>query len=186
MSQHSPTSFLNPKILIPFATITLIWGSTWFVIRGQIAEVPASWGVTYRFLVAGIAMLVLAAFNRQRIRFTAREFVYGDAIARRLKIADTAGVVAHFVKGNSPVAIAGLRTDDWIKEIDGVEVKTFAAATENEWIAPFQPGNDLAAEGFFNQQVVYLPLLVVMASADLAGVDQFGSRRGKFKQLLTG
>jgi drug/metabolite transporter (DMT)-like permease len=80
VSQHSPTSFLNPKILIPFATITLIWGSTWFVIRGQIAEVPASWGVTYRFLVAGVAMLLLAAFNRQRINFTAREFGFAALV----------------------------------------------------------------------------------------------------------
>jgi drug/metabolite transporter (DMT)-like permease len=80
VNQHSPTSFLNPKILIPFATITLIWGSTWFVIRGQIAEVPASWGVTYRFLVAGIAMLLLAAFNRQRISFTAREFGFAALV----------------------------------------------------------------------------------------------------------
>ncbi len=76
MSERSPTSFLNPKIFFPFATITLIWGSTWFVIRGQIAEVPVSWGVTYRFLVAGIAMLALALFNRQRILFTAREFAF--------------------------------------------------------------------------------------------------------------
>jgi serine protease Do len=66
----------------------------------------------------------------ERLGFTAREFVYGDAIARRLKVADTAGVVAHFVKGNSPVSVAGLRTDDWIKEIDGVEAKSFTEAAE--------------------------------------------------------
>ncbi|HYD85444.1 MAG TPA: PDZ domain-containing protein, partial [Opitutus sp.] len=41
---------------------------------------------------------------------------------------DIGGVVAHFVKPNSPAAVAGLFTDDWIKEIDGVEVKTFASA----------------------------------------------------------
>lgn len=76
MSQHSPTSFLNPKILIPFITITLIWGSTWFVIRGQIAEVPPSWSVTYRFFFGGLAMLALALFNGQRILFTAREFAF--------------------------------------------------------------------------------------------------------------
>jgi len=64
----------------------------------------------------------------ERLGFTAREFVYGDAISRRLKVADAAGVVAHFVKGNSPVSVAGLRTDDWIKEIDGVELKSFAEA----------------------------------------------------------
>lgn len=64
----------------------------------------------------------------ERLGVTIREFVYSDAIARRLKASDAAGAVAHFVKSNSPVAIAGLRIDDWIKEIDGVEVKTFADA----------------------------------------------------------
>jgi len=65
-----------------------------------------------------------------RLGFTAREFVYGDAIVRRVKAADGGGAVAHFVKPNSPAFVAGLRTDDWIKEIDGVEAKTFAAAIE--------------------------------------------------------
>ena len=76
MNSAPSPSFLNPRTLIPFATITLIWGSTWFVIRGQIAEVPASWSVTYRFLFAGIAMLALARVNGQRILFTAREFAF--------------------------------------------------------------------------------------------------------------
>ena len=66
----------------------------------------------------------------ERLGFTAREFVYGDAVARRVKVAEGSGVVAHFVKGNSPAFIAGLRTDDWIKEIDGSEVTTFTSATE--------------------------------------------------------
>ncbi len=64
-----------------------------------------------------------------RLGFTAREFVYGDAIDRRTKATEPTGVVAHFVKPSSPAAIAGLRPDDWVKEIDGVEMKTFAAAT---------------------------------------------------------
>jgi S1-C subfamily serine protease len=63
-----------------------------------------------------------------RLGFTAREFVYDDAVSRRIKAAESAGVIAHFVKPNSPAAMAGLRTDDWIKEIDGTEVKTFAGA----------------------------------------------------------
>jgi serine protease Do len=61
----------------------------------------------------------------ERLGLTAREFVYGDAVARRIKVAEGAGVVAHFVKPNSPASTAGLRTDDWIKEIDGTETKTF-------------------------------------------------------------
>ena len=66
----------------------------------------------------------------ERLGFTAREFVYGDAVARRVKFTERTGVVADFARGNSPVATAGLRPDDWIREIDGVEVKTFAAAVE--------------------------------------------------------
>jgi serine protease Do len=66
----------------------------------------------------------------ERIGFTAREFVYGDAIARHSQIGDLSGVVAHLVKPNSPADAAGLRPDDWIREIDGAEIKDFASATE--------------------------------------------------------
>ena len=64
----------------------------------------------------------------EKIGFTAREFVYGDAIARHTKAGQSGGVVAHLVKPNSPADIAGLRPDDWIKEIDGSEVGDFASA----------------------------------------------------------
>ena len=63
-----------------------------------------------------------------RIGVTVREFVYGDAVERRVKVADVAGVVAHHAKPSGPAAVAGLRQDDWIREIDGVEVRTFADA----------------------------------------------------------
>lgn len=65
-----------------------------------------------------------------RIGITVREFVYGDAVVRRVKTADQTGVVVHYVKPSSPAATAGLREEDWIREIDGTEVKTFAAAIE--------------------------------------------------------
>ncbi|MGH7959332.1 MAG: PDZ domain-containing protein [Opitutaceae bacterium] len=63
-----------------------------------------------------------------RLGLTVREFVYGDAIERRVKVTDTSGVIVHFVKPSSPVGIAGLRQEDWIREIDGEETKTFAEA----------------------------------------------------------
>jgi serine protease Do len=66
----------------------------------------------------------------ERVGFSAREFVYGDAIARHSKVNDLSGVVAHLVKPNSPADLAGLRPDDWIKEIDGVEIANFSAAVE--------------------------------------------------------
>ncbi len=65
-----------------------------------------------------------------RIGVTVREFVFGDAVVRRIKQADNTGVVVHYVKAGSPAATAGLREDDWVREIDGTEVKTFAAAAE--------------------------------------------------------
>lgn len=65
----------------------------------------------------------------ERLGFTAREFVYGDGVVRRVKLAEHRGVVAQFVKNNSPAATAGLRPDDWILEVDGTEVKTYAEAT---------------------------------------------------------
>lgn len=47
-------------IILPFVLVTLIWGSTWAVIRDQLGSVPASWSVCYRFLLAGVAMAIFA------------------------------------------------------------------------------------------------------------------------------
>ena len=55
-------------VLIPFGIVTLIWGSTWLVIRDQLGVVPPSWSVTYRFLVAGIAMAIYALWKRDSWR----------------------------------------------------------------------------------------------------------------------
>jgi serine protease Do len=63
-----------------------------------------------------------------RLGVIVREFVYGDAIERRVKASEPSGVIAHYAKPSSPVAVAGLRQEDWIREIDGVEAKTFADA----------------------------------------------------------
>ena len=63
-----------------------------------------------------------------RLGLTVRELVYADAIERRVKANERTGIIVHYVKPSSPVAIAGLRFDDWIREIDGVEAKTFADA----------------------------------------------------------
>ncbi|RST29942.1 EamA family transporter [Sphingomonas ginkgonis] len=47
------------EVLLPFTVYTLIWGSTWIVIRDQIGSVPPQWSVTYRFLIATAAMFAL-------------------------------------------------------------------------------------------------------------------------------
>jgi drug/metabolite transporter (DMT)-like permease len=56
--------FRDPRVLIPFILITLIWSSTWIVIKDQIggpAAVPAAWSVAYRFVIAAAAMFIYAA-----------------------------------------------------------------------------------------------------------------------------
>ena len=55
-------------VLLPFLLVTLIWSSTWIVIRDQLAAVPPSWSVCYRFLVAGIGMVVFARARRVPLR----------------------------------------------------------------------------------------------------------------------
>jgi drug/metabolite transporter (DMT)-like permease len=61
-------SILSPKILFPFLAVTLIWGTTWIVIRDQLAVVPPSWSVTYRFLLGGVTMLGVALASRVPLR----------------------------------------------------------------------------------------------------------------------
>ena len=51
---------LDAAIVVPFAIFTLIWGSTWIVIRDQLGSVSPHWSVTYRFVIAAAAMAVLA------------------------------------------------------------------------------------------------------------------------------
>ena len=67
-------------VLIPFGIVTLIWGSTWLVIRDQLGVVPPSWSVSYRFLVAGIAMTGYAIWKRDSWRLGARGFAFAAVL----------------------------------------------------------------------------------------------------------
>ena len=60
--------FLTPRVWIPFMVTSLIWGSTWFVIRDQLGTVPPTWSVTYRMIVAAIAMFILVIVMRQPVK----------------------------------------------------------------------------------------------------------------------
>ena len=55
-----PHALLRPRVALPFLTISLIWGSTWFVITGQIDGVPTAWSVAWRFVLATLGMFGLA------------------------------------------------------------------------------------------------------------------------------
>lgn len=69
MSQSSSgaAGLLEPRNLVSFLLVSLIWGGTWLVIRDQISVVPAQWSITYRFVVATIGTFALAAWKRESL-----------------------------------------------------------------------------------------------------------------------
>ena len=60
--------FLRPNVLFPFILVTLIWGSTWIVIKDQLGTVPPTWSVTYRFIIAAATMFVVARLSGASLR----------------------------------------------------------------------------------------------------------------------
>lgn len=104
MTEPAPQS-TRLSVLIPFAIVTLIWGSTWIVIRDQLLVVPPSWSVTYRFTVAGVTMLGWALLRGERLAMDARgvgfavllglaQFVLNFNLVYRAEQYITSGVVA--------------------------------------------------------------------------------------------
>ena len=79
---HQP--LLTPRVLIPFAISTIIWGSTWLVIRDQLGVVPPSWSVAYRFFIASAAMFVWARATGVSLRLDRRGqlFALGFGVAQ--------------------------------------------------------------------------------------------------------
>lgn len=64
------TGTSRSRTAVSFILVTLIWGSTWLVIKDQIAQVPPSWTVTWRFLVAALGMIALATVRRESLRIS--------------------------------------------------------------------------------------------------------------------
>lgn len=69
---HPRHALLRLGIAGPFLIVALIWGSTWYVITGQIAAAPPSWSIAYRFLIAAPAMFALALIARQPLAVPGR------------------------------------------------------------------------------------------------------------------
>ena len=69
------TGFRDPRVLVPFILITLIWSSTWIVIKDQLGAVPAPWSVVYRFVFASAAMFAYAAAVGAALRIPPRAHV---------------------------------------------------------------------------------------------------------------
>jgi drug/metabolite transporter (DMT)-like permease len=61
-------------VILPFIIFTLIWGSTWIVIRDQLGTVPPQWSVTYRFVIAAAAMFAITAWKGEPLTLSRRDW----------------------------------------------------------------------------------------------------------------
>ena len=75
------------RVAVPFLLITLIWGSTWIIIRDQIAPgaggaaaVPPAWSVAYRFVIASAAMFAYARALGLPLLLPARGLAFAGAL----------------------------------------------------------------------------------------------------------
>ncbi|MBA3666982.1 MAG: DMT family transporter [Sphingomonas sp.] len=59
---------MDASIIIPFIIFTLVWSSTWIVIRGQLGVVSPQWSVAYRFAIAAVAMAVVALWRGHSLK----------------------------------------------------------------------------------------------------------------------
>ncbi len=55
-----------------FLLVSLIWGSTWLVIKGQLGQVPPSWSVAYRFLLGAGVLFGWCMATAKPLRLTPR------------------------------------------------------------------------------------------------------------------
>lgn len=67
-------------IILPFVTVTLIWSSTWIVIRDGLGVVPPSWSVCYRFAAAAMGMAVLARIMGASLAIGWRAILFAGAV----------------------------------------------------------------------------------------------------------
>ncbi len=67
-------------VILPFLLVTLIWSSTWIVIRDQLGAVPPSWSVCYRFLLGAAGMALFAMIRRVPLRLPPAGIAFAGAL----------------------------------------------------------------------------------------------------------
>lgn len=81
MASAAPAGRFTPQAWIAFILCTLIWGSTWFVIRTQLGEVPPSWSVTWRFTLGAAAMFGLCLWRAKPLALSLRQHGFALLVA---------------------------------------------------------------------------------------------------------
>jgi drug/metabolite transporter (DMT)-like permease len=76
VSDHAGDKVLRAKIVASFATIYLVWGSTFLAIRIAVRDLPSFLFASCRFLLAGALLCLIGALLRERFPRTRREWRY--------------------------------------------------------------------------------------------------------------
>ncbi len=72
---------MRGRTLVQFWIVTLIWGSTWLIIKSQLETVPSTWSVAYRFITAGVLMLGFCAAAGKPMRLSRQGHLFALAMA---------------------------------------------------------------------------------------------------------
>lgn len=137
------------KVIVAFAAVWLIWGSTYLAIRVGVQELPAALFAGVRFVFAGLLLWAYAAWRGQKIPRTPREWKYLAVTALLL-----------FVTANGLVV--------WGEQRVPSNQAALIVATTALWLAGFgalgQHGHKLSrrtmiglALGFFGVTALLLP-----------------------------
>ena len=106
MNAHRRTHvLLRPGVALSFLLVAVIWGSTWFVIKDQLAAANPSWSIAWRFVIAGLAMAALAWWKQGSLRMSGQghrialgvgisQFVCNFNFFYRAELHLTSGIVA--------------------------------------------------------------------------------------------
>lgn len=63
-----------------FVLVTLIWGSTWLVIKDQIGTIAPAWAVTGRFALAALGMFALALARSEKLALPGRTMAFAAVL----------------------------------------------------------------------------------------------------------
>src|SRR5690606_23767522 len=66
----------------------------------------------------------------ERLGLTIKEFVYEDALKNQIYDQNYKGVIAHYLKPDSPAKDAELQPGDWILEVDSTPIQNYKQAVD--------------------------------------------------------
>ena len=67
---------MKVNVAMLFLIPALIWGSTFFVIKFQLGVVDPTWSVSYRFILAGVLLLIYSKWKKLNLTFTFRQHLF--------------------------------------------------------------------------------------------------------------